>query len=115
MAPLEDPELLAAYKLALSENRRFSGYVIWRTRPHEWVFQNLPGYTPKAISDLMYEYVQAGGEIDQVRETRQEWLDFKYHYDLRIRIAGRLIYVETVLFADDPEEPQVVVVNIKDA
>jgi hypothetical protein len=113
VAPLDDPELLAAYRLALSENRRFSGYVTWKPRPQEWVFKNLPGYTPKAVSNLMHEFVESGGEIDQVRETREEWLDFKFHYDLRLPISDRVIYVETVLFSDDPENPQVGIVNIK--
>ena len=45
----------------------------------------------------MHEYVAAGGEIDEVRETRPEWLDYEFHYDLRFTIAGKPIYIETRL------------------
>jgi hypothetical protein len=63
----------------------------------------------------MFRHFDAGGEIDQVTETRPEWNEQRYHYDLRIQIGGRLIYIETVLVEDDPNDPTVHVVSIHDA
>jgi hypothetical protein len=65
----------------------------------------------------MHDYVLAGGEIDQQKETRPEWNMHDFHYDLRIPIADRLIYVETRLIyrdAQDPDDPIIHVVNIHD-
>jgi hypothetical protein len=63
----------------------------------------------------MFSWFQAGGEIDQVPETRPEWNEQRYHYDFRIQIGDRLIYIETILVEDDPNDPTVHVVSIHDA
>ncbi|MBC8869900.1 MAG: hypothetical protein H8E44_10805 [Planctomycetes bacterium] len=62
----------------------------------------------------MLEYVENGGEVDQVRETREEWPDFKFHYDFRVPLESRRLYIETVLLSDDPHDPEVQVVNVHD-
>lgn len=57
----------------------------------------------------------AGGEIDQVVETRPQWNFWSHHYDLRLTINGRLVYVETRLKYNnpaDPDDPVIFVVNI---
>jgi hypothetical protein len=113
VAPLTDLKLRAAYQKALEENLRFSGYVTWKVRAQEWVQKNLQGVSPRAISEMMHAYVASGGIIDQVRERRPEWLDFEFHYDLRITIDNRELYIETILLAEDPE-PEIRVVNIHD-
>ncbi len=115
MAPLSDPRILAAFKRALEEGLRFAGYVTWRPRAQEWVRTELPNMTLKGIAELMYQHVDSGGEIDQVREAREQWLDFQFHYDLRLTIAGRRIYVETVLLSEDPSDLEIQVVNIHEA
>jgi hypothetical protein len=114
MTPLKDERLLAAYTTALAENRRFSGYVLWKPLAQDWLFRELPGMHPRQIAGLMYEHVQAGGEIDQIRETREEWLDFSCHYDVRLLVADRHIYIESVFLSDDPDDPQIEIVNIHD-
>jgi hypothetical protein len=114
VATLTDPMLLQAYLKALEENLRYSGYVLWKPRAVEWIGMNLPGYTPKAISTLMHQHVAGGGEVDQVVERREEWLDFGFHYDLRFPVESRLLYIETIFFDDDPD-PTIQVVNIHDA
>jgi hypothetical protein len=63
----------------------------------------------------MYKHVEGGGEIDQVKETRPEWNDFDFHYDLRVPIGGRLRYFETLLVDGDPDDPIILVVNTHDA
>jgi len=71
--------------------------------------------TLKGIAELIYRHFDSGGQIDQVNETREEWLDFKFHYDLRLTIAERRIYIETVLLSEDPDDPEIQVVNIHEA
>ena len=86
------------------------------------VVTNAGGLNPAGCADrvrqiarLMCAYVQAGGEIDRVPERRPEWNDRPFHYDLRIPIGGRLVYIETILLDDDPDDPTIRVVNIHDA
>ena len=50
-----------------------------------------------------------------MRETRLEWTEHRFHYDFRIPIADRLIYIETILMDDDPEDPTIHVVSIHEA
>ena len=117
MAPLADPTLLTAYQNALG-NHRFEGYVNWTEVAARWVRSELEGFTTTAVAELMHDYVTSGGRIDQVRETRPEWPQHKYHYDLRFEIAGRRVYVETRLLFDDPtdpDDPVILVANMKDA
>lgn len=116
MPPLTDPELLACYKNALA-NWRYEGYIIFTERAEEWIYVNLSNQTTREIGRLMLEYVSAGGEIDQQKETRPEWKERDYHFDLRIPCAGRLIYIETRLLYDDPSDPDdpvIHVVNVHD-
>lgn len=114
MAPLQDPDLLARYRSALA-NWRVTGYVVWKETALTWLRDHLAGSDPRQIAYLMHQHVQAGGIIDQVVERRPEWSDYDYHYDLRLPIAGRLIYVETVLVDDDPDDPILRIVSIHDA
>ena len=45
--------------------------------------QNFEYVTYRYLGYLMHEYVQAGGEIDEQRETRERWSDqYQFHYDL---------------------------------
>lgn len=113
MAPLQDPEILAQYKSALS-NWKVTGYVDWRDRAREWARKNLKNFTARTIAELMWQHVAAGGEIDQVPERRTAWNDRAFHYDLRVVIGGRRVYIETVLVDDDPEDPTIEVVSIHD-
>ena len=112
MAPLRAPVRLKAYQNALG-NWRYTGYVTWKEEAARWVRRELEGFTTKEIAHLMHEYVQRGGEIDEQRETR-EWLEGEFHYDLRFPIGERWIYIETLLFVDDPEDPTIGVVSIHD-
>ncbi|MBM4090046.1 MAG: hypothetical protein FJ276_11600 [Planctomycetes bacterium] len=63
----------------------------------------------------MSQHLDVGGRIDQIRETRPEWTDYPYHYDFRIQIGNRLIYIEALLVEGDPTDPTVHVVSIHDA
>jgi len=88
VARLTDPEILSQYKAALSE-WGCTGYIKWRRRAEDWVTANLAGQNTKAIAKLMWEHIEAGGEMDQVREQRPEYAaSFEFHYDLRFSVGG---------------------------
>lgn len=77
--------------------------------------RNLDGFTIRAVGEEMFRCFDAGGHIDQVRETRREWSDCRFHYDFRIPLADRLVYIETILVEDDPNDPTIHVVSVHDA
>jgi hypothetical protein len=114
MPRLQDPVILAQYRSALA-NWRVTGYVDWKETARTWVRDRLGDYDPRQIARLMFEHVDSGGEIDQVVERRPEWDDRPFHYDLRIQVGGRLLYIETILIDDDPEDPVIRVVSIHEA
>ncbi len=114
MPPLKDRKLVERILEALKE-WNCDGFIQWKRLPVEWLRKNLEGHDPKSIGSLMYEHVANGGEIDQVVETREDYRNlYPYHYDFRIPIAGRLIYIET-RFDEEKMGPTVYVVNIHDA
>jgi hypothetical protein len=113
MAPLTDPAILRKVKHALSE-WNCAGYITWKQTAREWVEENLEGFTARAVGEAMFQHVEGGGQIDQVKETRPEWSAERFHYDFRIPLAGRLVYVETILVEDDPNDPTIHVVSIHD-
>jgi len=116
MAPLTDQTLLTAYTNALA-NRRFEGYVVWTEVAQRWVRRELAGLTTAEVAERIWDYVDAGGEIDQVVERREEWSHHDYHYDLRLTIGRRKVYIETRLSFDDPldpDDPLILVANIHD-
>ena len=114
MPPLRDPDTLSKFLEALKE-WNCDGYIQWKRRPAEWLRKNLQSCSQKAIGQAMYDHVVNGGEIDQVKENYEGYRDtHPYHYDFRIPIDGRLIYVETV-FDETKMGPTITIVNIKDA
>lgn len=76
---------------------------------------NLPNVTIQLIHQLMAEHVTAGGRVDQVEETRPEYTEWRFHYDLRLPVSDRRIYLETVLDqAEDIDDCTIWIVNMKD-
>lgn len=113
MPPLTDPVLLAQFQKVLAE-WNCTGYVTAKEFARHWIATNL-GLNLKAVAKAMQDHVAAGGIIDQVKETRPEWDLWPYHYDFRLTLGGRSIYIETVLQDDDPKDPTVQIVSIHDA
>jgi len=117
LAPLTDPTRLEAYKDALS-NWNPRGYIQFDLTEvaHRWIRRELNGISLKEIGRLMYEYVKAGGEIDEVRETRPEWSgEYEFHYDLRFTIQDRPVYIESRLnyqLPVIPDDSSILVVNV---
>lgn len=97
MARLTDQTLISLIREALSEWRA-DGYVVWKRLPAEWLRKELDGQTQKSVAKLLYDHVIANGEIDQVRERRERYRDqYEFHFDFRLTIDGRPVYIETVL------------------
>ncbi len=117
MPPLTDPERLAAYRDALG-NWNVTDYIQFELteEAHRWIRRELSNITLKEIGRLMYEHVAAGGEIDEVPETRPEWSDlYEFHHDLRLTIDDKLVYIETRLnyrLPVAPDESWILVVNV---
>jgi hypothetical protein len=115
MGKVIDREAMDAYRQVLLTLGSTTGYILWRNLPLLWLSRNLPNLTTKLIQELMIEHVAAGGEIDQVLERRPEYLCWRFHYDLRMPISNRRVYIETVFVHEpDPEDCQIWVVNMHD-
>ncbi len=116
MPPLTDPERLRAYKNALS-NWEFKGYIQFdlTEQSRRWIRREI-GIRLKDLGQLMHEHVDAGGDIDEVREKRPEWSgEHQYHYDLRFSVGDVPVYIETRLnFRPpfQPDQPWILVANV---
>ena len=117
--PLIDPERLQAISDALG-NWAYSGFIdlALTETALAYLVEQLEITTPKALGRLMFEYVHSGGTIDEVPETRANWIGkWACHYDFRLLINQRPVYVETRLRFNPPfcpDEPSILVVNIHD-
>ena len=118
MARLTDPHLLACYREAF-RNRAVAGYVVLEGMAPAGQRRHLEGMSRAELLDLLHEYIEKGGEVDQVKETRERWRDFwEFHFDLRVTIRGILMYVETRLRPESPkglDDASVEIVNIHPA
>ncbi|HVC98490.1 MAG TPA: hypothetical protein VND64_32785 [Pirellulales bacterium] len=112
MARAANPRFLQAWLAALTEGQRFAGYVIWKSGARQWVNEHLEGYRLDEVEWLLYQHVAGGGTLEQVEERREAWMDCKYHFDVRFEIEGTMIYFETVLLRDDPEDPLISIVSV---
>jgi hypothetical protein len=115
--PLTDPARLMAYRDALG-NWNVRDYIQFELteEAHRWVRRKLSNMTLKEIGRLMCAHVVAGGDIDEVPETRQEWSgQYEFHYDIRLTIHNKSVYIETRLnyrLPVVPDESWILVVNI---
>ena len=114
MTASNDPRALARYKQTLS-CWAYEGYIQWKSVARRWLDENLPGYTATRMNELMHLHVSQGGQVRQTVERRPEYVAYRFHYDLRLPIDGRRIYIETVLVEDDRPDPTIRVVSIHDA
>lgn len=101
-------------------NWKYEGYVVFKKRAQQWLRDELSSYSADEIRRLLHEFVVNGGAgvIDEQPETRREYVSYEFHYDLRVHIDNRLIYFESILLCDDPndpDDPRIVVVSIHDA
>jgi hypothetical protein len=115
MAQPKDQAALLTYREVLLKLGHVAGYIQWREVPLRWLAANLPNVGVRLVHELMIRHVQSGGKIDQVEETRDAYLMWRFHYDLRLPISSRRVYIETVLYhVDDVEDCTIWVVNMHD-
>ncbi len=72
------------------------------------------GLTGAKIRSELIAYVQGGGAICQVKESRHEWKDRRNYYYKAVVPAGPFkkgLFVELVLADSDPDFPEVLLVN----
>jgi hypothetical protein len=101
VARLTDPDRLAAYLDALA-NWAVVDYIQFDLNEEalRWIERELgASIRQKEIGELMHKHMAAGGEIDEVRETRPQWDDYEFHHDLRFTILGKRVYIETRLLS----------------
>jgi hypothetical protein len=113
--PEDQKDRLRCYTNALN-NWRFDGYVRFKKRVGEWLRDEMGNSLPD-ICRMVYEHVQTGGRVDEVVETREPYVMWEFHYDLRVQVGKRRIYFETILLCDDPDDPddpRIEVVNVHD-
>lgn len=114
MPPLTDPVILGQFQAVLA-NWRYTGYVTAKDVVLDWIANELGGLKLKDVAKVMHDFLQGGGVIDQIPETRPEWSLWPCHYDFRFPIAGRNVYIEVILQDEDPRDPTIHVVSIHDA
>jgi hypothetical protein len=113
MPPLDESNILAQFRKVLAE-WKYTGYVTANEHARHWITNHLPGLNLKTIAKAMHDFLAGGGVIDQVNETRPEWTMWPYHYDFRLSLGGRNVYIETILQDDDPNDPTLEIVSIHD-
>jgi hypothetical protein len=116
MGSVKDAAALERYRRVLLDFWHITDQIQWNKGALDRLSQHLPNIGKKLIHELMHEHVVRGGPIDQVEEKREEYVWWRFHYDLRLPISGQRIYIETV-FDDhpDPEDCTIHVVNIHPA
>jgi len=108
MPPLQDPEILKKIRERL-ELRHIEREIIWKDVPRQWINQHLDGATIREMNDRLFEFVQAGGTIKHVVETRG--FEEPAHFDFVIDVDDRAVYIETVLDEHPSRDPILVVVS----
>ncbi len=113
MPALTDATILAQF-LAVLANWKYTDYVTARPLVLDWIASNLGGMGLKDVAKAMNDFCRSGGLIDQVPERRAEYSTRPFHYDFRLPLAGKAIYIETILQDDDPQDPTIHIVSIHD-
>ena len=114
MARLTNREVLEKFRFSLTD-WNIPGCIIWYHDAKRFINEELDGWTVKGIGRLMYEHFLARGEIDEQPENRDEYRGLGPHYDFRLLVGVRKVFIETRLGVDHFDDPVVHVVNMHDA
>jgi hypothetical protein len=93
-----------------------TGYVEWdadAAAVARGKLAELDGLTPEAVRIMAIDFVNCGGVVNQNRETRLEWSEFPFKYDVKLNVPGfpSGVYVELRLIDLDPDAPVVHIVS----
>jgi hypothetical protein len=113
---MSDPDELALVQKALACG--ISGCVEWEPKEAERVRNDryLHGLTPEGIQEAVIDYVQNHGKkvVRQVKETRQAYSYRRFYYKVIVPfpdIFRKGLFVEMELVDEDPDYPEVLLVN----
>ncbi len=116
--PAELELVYKAFQLARSGGIKLyvTGYVEWdadAATVARGKLAELDGLTPEAVRIMAIDFVDGGGVIKQSPETRLEWSEFRFKYDVKLNVPGfpSGVYVELRLIDSDPDAPVVQVVS----
>ena len=114
MPKLENPGIIALFVTAFTEAQACGELIRWKQSAIENMFRDFAGYTPDHVENLILSHLNSGGKIQEVKETRPEYLDFRFHYDFVVTdplSKNEKVYIETVITCDDPELPEILIVS----
>ena len=96
MPPLRDANTIERIREALMYWHNDGVFCL--RRPTEDIDRYLDGYELGGVVEEMLKFIDGGGEIN-VAEDRTEFRSASspYHYEFRMPIAGKNIYIETIL------------------
>lgn len=113
MPPLTDPTILNVFRRVLAE-WQCTGYVTAKDTALDWIADHLGGLILRDVAKALHDVVVRGDSIDQQPERRPEWNTWPFHYDFRLLIGSRHVYVETILQDDNPDDPTIHIVSMHD-
>lgn len=101
------------YLETLKNGSRFRGYVGFDRHRAEKPIAEYLGLDTDGFIYLMIDYLELGGRLDRVDETRPEWISHQFHFDLWPEVAAGELYVETRFFDDpDLDKREIIVVSV---
>jgi hypothetical protein len=115
--PCEHALVIKAFASALGARGYVVGYVEWIDDKAIAVARSkladLDGLTPEEVRAMSIELVNAGLEVVQSRETRDNWSEFRFKYFITIPLDGVpwRVFVEFRLNDSDPQDPTVHIVS----
>lgn len=111
---MDDPEEHAKVMQALTCTLGNSVFWKGKARDRAATDSELQGLTTTAILADLRNHARSGGEIEQKRESREDWaddFDFVHIALLEYDFLLRPLFVEMCLIGDDPEFPEVAIVS----
>lgn len=118
VALLTDPERWRHYRTCF-ENWNYDCFIHFKQGCSKRLLAELDGLTLRGLSHFLWQFIENGGRPDEVKETRDEYLYYEFHYDFRIVLPGsrRLTYIETIMemTSSDPQDSMVIIVSVHDA
>jgi hypothetical protein len=109
-----DPDELALVVKAIKSG--LGGCVEWLPQELERVRRDMDHHdlTPEGIRRDVIQFVRKGGKVRQIKETRENRAHRDYYYKIILPMPDvfkKGLFIEMELVKNDPELPEVVLVN----
>src|SRR4051812_32884511 len=113
MPKLTDSTIRNAILQAFVNEERWAGFVIWKPSAAEKLLRDFPGHRPPLVNSMVVTHLTSNGDIKFAKETRDEWLQCGFHYDVVLPGPdGKRIYAEMVLVNDGADDPDDLCVHV---